>query len=401
MQPINLTVKQLNTYVRSLLEGDVNLASLTIEGEIFGFKNHFGSGHWYFTLKDADASVKSVMFKGNTAYVDFKPQDGMKVICRGYVSLYERDGQFQFYAESMRAFGEGALAAEFERVKLKLEKEGLFDVLKKRQLPAYPKKIGVITARSGAAFADILHITARRYPLCEIVLFPSLVQGAYAPESLINALKNAYSRSDLDLIIIGRGGGGPEDISCFNDEDLARTLSLSPVPTISAIGHEIDFTICDFVADLRAPTPSAAAELAVPSGEELLERVNYLFGKIRSLFKRKIIEHQLWLDGVISKSFFRNPQLLFTTFETKQNIIINRINNAFILNLKNNEVKFSNTIAKLNALSPECVLERGYSVVYKNKNVINDVSVLENGDCLKIRFLNGNAEVSVLKIELE
>ncbi len=401
MEQINLTVKQLNMYVRSLLEGDANLASVTLTGEIFGFKNHFGSGHWYFTLKDADASVKSVMFKGNASYVEFKPQDGMKVICRGYVSLYERDGQFQFYAESMRAFGEGDLAAEFERIKRKLEIEGLFDISKKRPLPNFPKKIGVITAQSGAALQDILQITARRYPICDIVLFPALVQGSSAPQSLISALNKAYLRTDLDLIIIGRGGGGPEDLACFNDEFLARTIAVSPVPTISAVGHEIDFTICDFVADLRAPTPSAAAELSVPSSEELLGRVNYLFDKISTHLKRKVTENQLWLDGILSKIFFQNPQLLFNAFETKQNILANRIYNAFLLNLKTNEAMFNSTVARLNALSPERVMERGYSVVYKDSKIVTDASLIKSMDNLSIRFLKGKAEVSVFKIDLE
>lgn len=401
MQQINLTVKQLNMYVRSLLEGDANLASVTLEGEISGFKNHFSSGHWYFTLKDADASVKSVMFKGNAAYVDFKPQDGMKVICRGYVSLYEKDGQFQFYAESMRAFGDGDLAAEFERIKRKLEKEGLFDSLRKRGLPKYPNKIGVVTAQGGAALQDILQITARRYPVCEIVLFPALVQGTSAPESLVKALKKAYSRDDLDLIIIGRGGGSAEDLSCFNDEMLARTVAVAPVPVISAVGHEVDFTICDFVADLRAPTPSAAAELAVPSTEELLDRINYLFSKIKTISNRFIKENQLWLDAILSKGMFQNPYFLFTPFENKLNLLCNRITNAYVLSLKNAELKLNRVNVALKALSPECVMERGYSVVYKNDNSVTDAEVLTDGDELQVRFFKGKAEVKVLKINLE
>ncbi|MEE1026856.1 MAG: exodeoxyribonuclease VII large subunit, partial [Acutalibacteraceae bacterium] len=280
MQPINLTVKQLNMYVRSLLEGDTNLASITLEGEISGFKNHFGSGHWYFVLKDADASVKSVMFKGNAQRVNFLPRDGMRVVCHGYVSLYEKDGQFQFYAETMHLFGEGDLAAEFERLKRKLESEGLFSLERKRPLPKFPKKIGVITSEIGAALQDILQVTSRRYPISDIVVFPALVQGISAPHSLVSALEKAYSRDDLDLIIIGRGGGSAEDLSCFNDELLARKIVLSPIPVISAVGHEVDFTICDFVSDLRAPTPSAAAELAVPSAEELLFNISSSMSKI-------------------------------------------------------------------------------------------------------------------------
>ncbi len=398
MEPLNLTVKQLNMYVRSLLEGDTNLACITLEGELSGFKPHFISGHWYFTLKDSEASVKSVMFKGNASFVDFVPEDGMRVVCRGYVSLYERDGQFQFYAETMRAFGAGDLAAEFERIKRKLESEGLFDPLRKRGLPQFPKKIGVVTAKDGAAFQDILQITARRYPATEIVLFPALVQGAVAPESLISALKKAYLRDDLDIIIIGRGGGSALDLACFNNEALARTVAESPVPVISAVGHEVDFTICDFIADLRAPTPSAAAELAVPSSEELLKHISFLFDKISSLIKRNVFEKQLWLDNLLSKSFFVNPKTLYEPFEIKLTSVFNSVKNSYVLIIKNNEIKLKKAQASFEALSPKAVMSRGFSIAYKNSSPVMNSAELELGDKLKLRFLNGDAEVEVLKI---
>ena len=398
MEPLNLTVKQLNMYVRSLLEGDTHLASISLEGEISGFKNHFGSGHWYFTLKDADASVKSVMFKGNAAFVDFIPEDGMRVVCRGYVSLYERDGQFQFYAETMRAFGEGDLAAEFERIKRKLESEGLFNLSRKRSLPLFPKKIGVITAKDGAALQDILQISARRYSNCDIVLLPALVQGANAPESLIAALKKAYLRDDLDIIIIGRGGGSALDLSCFNNEALARTVAESPVPIVSAVGHEVDFTICDFVADLRAPTPSAAVELAVPSTEELLKHIGFVFEKISDLTKKCVFEKQLWLDSLLSKSFFVNPKTLYEPFETKLSSVFNMVKNSYVLITKNNEIKLKKVQAAVESLSPKAVMERGFSVVYKNGLPVINSSVLENSDELNLKFSNGSADVKVLKI---
>ena len=402
MQSINLTVKQLNMYVRSLLEGDSNLACITLVAELSGFKSHFSSGHWYFTLRDSDASVKSVMFKGNASYVDFKPEDGMKVACRGYVSLYERDGQFQFYAETMQQFGEGFLNLEFERIKKKLDSEGLFDPSKKRRLPPFPKKIGVVTAKSGAAFQDILQVTNRRYPASEIVLFPSLVQGDSAPKELISALKKAYSRDDLDLIIIGRGGGSAEDLACFNNEELARFVAQSPIPIISAVGHEIDFSICDFAADLRAPTPSAAAELAVPSSEELLDRINFFFDKINTSCKKRLNENQIWLDNIMSKSFFVNPKTLFEPFDFKLNVTVNRLINAYNFNIKNCENKFNRIAASLEALSPEAVMKRGFSVVYnKNSNVILNSADINCDDELIIRFLNGSADVKVLNINLE
>lgn len=401
MQTINLTVRQLNIYVRSLLEGDTNLASITLEGEIFGFKRHYSSGHWYFTLKDNDASVKSVMFKGNTAYVDFVPEDGMKVICNGYVSLFERDGQFQFYAESMRAFGEGCIAANFERIKRKLESEGLFDSSNKRNLPQYPQKIGVITAENGAAFQDILQVMDRRYPLCEIVLFPSMVQGSSAPVELINALEKAYSRSDLDLIIIGRGGGSAEDLFCFNDEKLARTISRSHVPIISAVGHEIDFTICDFVADLRAPTPSAAAELAVPSSDELLKHISFLMDKITNVINRYVSEKQLWLDNILARVTFSHPKTLFESFELKLNLLVNKIEDSYASIINNCSNEFNKANVTLEALSPNRVMERGYSVLYKNDKIVIDASNIETNDNLNVRFYKGTAEVKVLKILLE
>ena len=396
MQPINLTVKQLNMYVRSLLEGDTNLASITLEGEISGFKNHFGSGHWYFVLKDADASVKSVMFKGNAQRVNFLPRDGMRVVCRGYVSLYEKDGQFQFYAETMHLFGEGDLAAEFERLKRKLESEGLFSRDRKRPLPKFPKKIGVITSETGAALQDILQVTSRRYPICDIVVFPALVQGSGAPNSLISALEKAFLRDDLDLIIIGRGGGSAEDLSCFNDELLARKIVLSPISVISAVVHEVDFTICDFVSDLRAPTPSAAAELAVPSAEELLFNISSSMSKIEVLLNRKINNLQMELDNLISKRCFANPKFLFEPFEVKLKSAIERFETAYILNVKEREIKLNKVLSTLEVLSPLKVMERGFSVVYRNENIVTDVNDLNIDDTLKIRLLNGNITVKVL-----
>ena len=396
MQPINLTVKQLNMYVRSLLEGDTNLASITLEGEISGFKNHFGSGHWYFLLKDADASVKSVMFKGNAQRVNFIPSDGMRVVCRVYVSLYEKDGQFQFYAETMQPFGEGDLAAEFERLKRKLESEGLFSLERKRPLPKFPKKIGVITSESGAALQDILQVTSRRYPICDIVVFPALVQGISAPNSLVSALEKAYSRDDLDLIIIGRGGGSAEDLSCFNDELLARKIAVEPIPVISAVGHEVDFTICDFVSDLRAPTPSAAAELAVPWAEELLFNINSSMNKIKFFANRKINNLQMGLDNLISKRCFANPKFIFEPFEVKLKSDIERFETAYLLYIKEKEIKLNKSQSTLDALSPLKVMERGFSVVYSGENIITDINDLNIDDTLKIRLLRGSVTVKVL-----
>ena len=401
MQPINLTVKQLNMYVRSLLEGDTNLASITLEGEISGFKNHFGSGHWYFLLKDADASVKSVMFKGNAQRVNFIPSDGMRVVCRGYVSLYEKDGQFQFYAETMQPFGEGDLAAEFERLKRKLESEGLFSLERKRPLPKFPKKIGVITSESGAALQDILQVTSRRYPICDIVVFPALVQGISAPNSLVSALEKAYSRDDLDLIIIGRGGGSAEDLSCFNDELLARKIAVSPIPVISAVGHEVDFTICDFVSDLRAPTPSAAAELAVPDTRALMNKFDNVSSRLRLLLSSAVTNKRQQLALLTEHSVLRNPHKLID--ERQLTVDHLSMNMGKIMQLKTTAAKgkFASLVAKLDSLSPLAVLGRGYSMIKDESNkIINSATQLSIGQYLKVNLSDGQADMEVLSIHI-
>ena len=396
MQPQKLTVRQLNMYVRSLLEGDANLASVTLVGELSGFKNHYSSGHWYFTLKDADASVKSVMFKGNALRVKFLPADGQQVVCRGYVSLYEKDGQYQFYAESMEPFGEGDLAAEFERIKAKLQAEGLFDAQRKKPLPKYPQRVGVITSATGAALQDILDISNRRYPLANIVLFPALVQGATAPKSLIDALDKAYGCSDLDLIIIGRGGGSAEDLSCFNSEDLARKIALSKVPVISAVGHEVDFTICDFVSDLRAPTPSAAAELALPSLMEITDKVNSLYTKIKTSAFAVVQNSNLKLNNLISRRCYQSPDHIFTPFELRLDSVNERFKTAYLLKVKNNDALLNKLTARLDALSPIKVMERGYSAVYSDGKLINSADDIKVDSTLNIRFAKGSADVKVL-----
>lgn len=395
MQQISLTVRQLNLYVRSLLEGDSHLSSLTLEGELSNFKNHYASGHWYFVLKDADAAVRGVMFKGNAARVAFQPRDGMRVICRGYVSLYEKDGQFQFYAESMRPFGEGDLAAEFERIKRKLEGEGLFSAERKRRLPAFPERIGLVTSETGAALQDMLQIFSRRYPLCLLRLYPALVQGSMAPASLISALQRAYRDTDLDLLIIGRGGGSAEDLSCFNDEMLARTIAASPVPIVSAVGHEVDFTICDFVSDLRAPTPSAAAELATPDVVELGQRLSQLAARAKTAVNRQIEQNTLRLEQFLSRRCFRHPELLFSPFELRLDAAVDKLESAYLLKLRQDEAALERLKSGLHALSPNRVLERGYSVTLRDGTVIREAASLKKDDIVKVRFADGTVSCIV------
>ncbi|MBR6789350.1 MAG: exodeoxyribonuclease VII large subunit, partial [Oscillospiraceae bacterium] len=267
-----LTVSQINQYLKQTLDEDVQLKSIFIRGEISNFTHHLKSGHFYFTLKDAKSAIKAVMFKWNASQLRFKPSNGMSVIIFGSVQFYERDGVCQIYCTDMQPDGIGALYTAYEQLKAKLEGEGLFDPSHKKQLPAFPKRIGVITAKTGAALQDVINILSRRYPLGELVLIPALVQGEQAPASICTALKQAEN-AELDLLIVGRGGGSIEDLWAFNDERVARTVYACPIPVISAVGHETDYTICDFVADLRAPTPSAAAELAVPDCSVLWDEI--------------------------------------------------------------------------------------------------------------------------------
>ena len=258
MAPLVVSVRQLNMYIKSLLESDGKLAYISISGEISNLKQHFASGHVYFTLKDDSATLKCVMFKGNASKLKFTPLEGMQVICSGRISVYERDGVYQLYVEDMVQSGEGDLLAALEKLKEKLTKEGLFDSAVKKPIPKFPLCVGVITSETGAAIRDIFSVLGRRYPLADIVLCPATVQGEAAPGSLINAL-NEMEKTNADVVIIGRGGGSIEDLWCFNDEKLVRRIAEFSKPIISAVGHETDFTLCDFVCDLRAPTPSAAA----------------------------------------------------------------------------------------------------------------------------------------------
>ncbi len=264
-----LTVTQVNTYIKAILDENVHLKNIYIVGEISNFLHYFRSGHMYFTLKDENSQLKAVMFSSNASRLKFKPNDGMKVLCRGRISVYDKDGNYQLYVDDMQPDGIGTLAIAFEQLKEKLSKEGLFDEVYKKPVPKFPRKIGVATSDMGAAVEDIKNITKRRYPIAELVIVPTVVQGDSAPDDICKSIKILDCRDDIDVIIVGRGGGSLEDLWAFNTEQVARAVFECNTPIISAVGHETDYTICDFVSDLRAPTPSAAAELAVPDSSAL------------------------------------------------------------------------------------------------------------------------------------
>ena len=396
MQNSTLTVRQLNLFVKSLIEGDIRLNDVTVTGEISNFKNYYSSGHFYFTLKDKDASIRCVMFKSFAQGVKFSVRDGLQVVIRGKVSLYEKDGQYQFYAQEMHEYGKGDIALQFEQIKEKLQSEGLFDTASKRPIPKFPNRIAVITSDTGAAVRDIINILSRRWPLAEILLCPVAVQGENAVPDMISALDCVYNRSDCDTVIIGRGGGSAEDLWAFNSEKLARKIYESPIPVISAVGHETDFTICDFVSDLRAPTPSAAAELAVPDVNEISIKLSSLNSALKNLLFSKYNYNKVKLEKIISSRFLNSP--LETIVSEKYQMLDNlseKLLISFNNKLKTNKNKLSNTVAKLDALSPLKVLKRGFAVAEFEGKVITNCNKIDVGDNITLTLQNGKLNCTV------
>lgn len=393
-----ITVKQLNSYVKTLLESDPRLTYISVKGEISNFKNHFSSGHWYFSLKDNDAAVKCVMFSRSAKTVKFLPQDGMSVVLRGRVSLYEKDGQFQFYAEEMTVAGEGDLAAEFLKLKEKLQKEGLFDTESKRPIVKFPKRIAVVTSGSGAASEDIKNVMSRRFSLCQIIMCPAPVQGDGAALQIISVLDRVYQLENIDTVIIGRGGGSAEDLQVFNDENLVRKIYESPFPVISAVGHETDFTLCDFVADLRAPTPSAAAELAVPDSKKL-------YADIKNCKNSAIIRMNLKFEVLVSHfdklslSLYTNgPDRKIKSFEDKIGLLKSLCVTKAEKNLESRFAIVSKQAAKLDAMSPLKVMARGYAVAESEGKIVKSVEQISADKNLTVILGDGKAECTVNSI---
>ena len=369
------SVAQLTGYIKDLIEEDGYLQNVTVKGEISNFIAH-RSGHWYFTLKDENSQIKAVMFRGSNMRVNFKPEDGHKVILQGKVSVYEGRGEYQIYATAMKRDGLGDLYVAFEEMKARLAAEGLFDVAYKKPLPRFPFKIGVITSANGAAVRDIKNIATRRCPSVQLVLYPALVQGAGTEESLIKALdffENAYK---VDAIIIGRGGGSIEDLWGFNGEGLARKIFSMQTPVVSAVGHETDFTICDFVADLRAPTPSAAAELTVPDINGLLQDLDRRYDRLTERMQDILAEEkerlQEYIDG------FKKTGLEQLRFKGEQ---------------------LKGLVGKIETLNPLAVLTRGYSVALKEGKTVKSIDDVTIGEQLEVRFADGKVTTSILKKE--
>lgn len=396
-----ITVSQLNFYIKSLLDENSVLREIYITGEISNLTDHYRSGHIYLSLKDDKAVVRAVMFAGNARHLRFKPEEGMKVIARGRVSVYEATGQYQLYIEDMQPDGIGALNLAYEQLKNKLSNEGLFSEELKKPIPIYPERIGVITSPTGAAVQDILNILGRRYPIAEVIFCPVLVQGEGAPSQLVDAVKRFNKAKAADVIIIGRGGGSIEDLWAFNDEKLARAISESDIPIISAVGHETDFTICDFVADLRAPTPSAAAELATPNMAELLSYLKSIRDSLPAIMQRQIDFKRQELDSLTSTKVLLSPKEFVNIRKDELDVLLSDMTKAFKSILTEKQREFVTLSAKLEALSPLSVLSRGYSIVQNENKVAKSVKDLSIGENITIRLSDGKAECEIKTITFD
>lgn len=393
--PSFITVTQLNYYVKSLLDADTKLKYVFVTGEISNLTDHYSSGHIYLSLKDEKSTVKAVMFSYSAKNLRFRPQNGMKVIVRGRVTLYEPTGMYQLYIEDMQPDGIGALTLQFEQLKEKLSKEGLFNDEHKKPLPEYPKTIAVITSPTGAALQDIRNILSRRWPYSEVRVIPSLVQGDSAPSMLSEAVRRVNAEGQADVIIIGRGGGSIEDLWAFNSEELAREIFSSKIPVISAVGHETDFTICDFVSDMRAPTPSAAAELATPdrfAHIDLLRKQRQYLGVLgEKLLKDRLIELEGFREVLISndpRDVFSDKLEAFSTVSEKLRTCSENIINNYERNLKEEKLR-------LFALSPTDILKRGYSHVSKNGKTVSSKDDILSGDIIDITLSDGKISATV------
>lgn len=395
-----LTVSQVNSYIKILLDGDRNLSNIFISGEISNFNNHYRSGHLYFSLKDDKAVLKAVMFSSSAGRLKFLPKDGMRVLVCGRISLYEAAGQYQLYVDSMQPDGMGALAVAYEQLKNKLLAEGLFEQSHKLPIPEFPTRVGVITSSTGAVLQDIKNVISRRYPVAELVLCPVTVQGDTAAEQLRTAVRLFNFLNNADVIIIGRGGGSFEDLNCFNDEALVREIYRSKIPVISAVGHETDFTLCDFVSDLRAPTPSAAAELAVPDRAQLAQYIAGLYAKAEELALAKIDSEFQALDALSNKLSPGNLKQRVDAEKALLSRTNERIQSAFKNRITTEKLKIDNAADKINDLSPMNILKRGYSLIRKDDSAVTSAGQLEKNDCITLQLSDGCAECTVNEIKL-
>ena len=417
-----LTVSQINHYLKLKLDNDENLQHVLLKGEISNFKNH-SAGHLYFTIKDETSRINAVMFSFNTRTLKFVPKDGMKVLVRGKINVYEPNGGYQIYVDTMENDGLGNLYQAYEELKIKLNKEGLFNQDHKLPIPKFPRKIGIITAPTGAAVKDIISTIKRRYPICETILFPTLVQGMGAKENIVKQIKEANTY-DLDVIILGRGGGSIEDLWAFNEEIVAHAIYESAIPIISGVGHEIDFTISDFVSDLRAPTPTGAAEMAVPNIIDVRNYINQLLLRTNKNINNIITIKRNIIENIKNNYVLKNPLSIYEIKYEKVNNYMDKINNYITNIIKNNIHKYTEIrnsyilnnptklfdkyikeydllINKLELLNPLAVLNKGYSIVSINNHSVRDLNKIKINDLIDIKLNKGNIKAKVEEINNE
>lgn len=397
MDKLVYTVSQLNNYIKGIIDDDFVLNNIHVEAEISNFKAH-SSGHMYFTIKDEYSAMSAVMFRSAAQRLKFTPENGLKVSIYGYISVYEKTGQYQLYAEIMEPSGIGSLYLEYERLKERLEKVGLFDQKHKKAIPPFPKCVAVITSPTGAAVRDVIRISKRRNPNVRLVVVPALVQGMSAGDDIVRAIKEVNLWGKADVIILGRGGGSIEDLWAFNEEKVARAVFESEIPIISAVGHETDFTITDFIADLRASTPSAAAELAVPEMKGMTDKLLGIDRRLENAFNKKFLEAKNRYNLAISAvSFKRFPQKIYETEIYVENLE-KRLNNAMLYKKDNIKNRFLRARDKLEAISPVNILKRGYSLAYdKDNRVIKSSSQVDCGDKIRLVLDEGEIQAEVIK----
>ncbi len=388
------TVTQINNYIKALFDKVPVLQNVWIKGEISNYKLH-SSGHIYLTLKDENSVIKAVMFKYAAMSLNFKPADGTKVLARGRISVYESGGQYQLYIEEMEEEGKGDLYARFEALKKKLSDEGLFDEKRKKPLPKFPETIGIVTSPTGAAIRDMINVLKRRCPMVKVIVYPCLVQGENAAESIVKGIEYFNTKRPVDVIISGRGGGSIEDLWAFNEEITARAVAFSHIPVISAVGHEVDFTICDFVSDMRAPTPSAAAEIAVPDMVELKNNISALKNNMAVLLKNKVDSYTKHLELVSKRSGI--VQFEKTLLDRGQIVdsLFDRCVNSYKNSNKLAKNQFETLCGKLSALNPLAVFERGYCSASKDGKLLNSVSGVGTGDTILLRLADGELDCEV------
>lgn len=396
---IVLTVTQLNRYIAFKIKEDVKLKGVILKGEISNFVAH-RSGHFYFTLKDGDSSVKAVMFRTNAQRVRFMPSDGMNVIVMGSVSVFERDGIYQIYVSDIQPDGVGASSIAADQLKEKLRKAGLFDESNKRPLPAMPENIGIVTSPEGAALHDVINILSRRYPLGKLHIFPAAVQGENAPDSICEGII-AAGKCGCDVLIVGRGGGSLEDLSAFNTEKVAMCIYNSSIPVVSAVGHETDFTIADLVADMRAPTPSAAAELVAPSVEQLKGNAAFYTKRLKNCALQLLSDRHNALERLFGRLSAFSPEYKLERNEKNLDSLKNRLETAYVKKTSECERKLLTYISKIEAMSPLKVMKRGYSLTYKGKKILTDTFGLEVGDSIHIKLAEGGFSAEVTEIEVK